>query len=182
MIIALLGVTCVGKTTIGKLVADELNYEFYDLDAELKSYYNDTILNIQRDCIGDGYDEKKGVVLKDILKRCGANTVIAVSPIYYTSKYKKSFKDYIVFPIVLYDSPENIADRIVETDDFDNVIENQTRDIKADIRDIRYFISRYKKAFERVETKFNVAGKSADVASLEIIKLIINPQIKIRCG
>ena len=32
MIIAIFGVVCVGKSTIGKLIADELLYEFYDLD------------------------------------------------------------------------------------------------------------------------------------------------------
>ena len=92
MIIAIFGVACVGKSTIGKLIADELLYEFYDLDMEMKRFYNDTILNIQRGCFADAYDSKKALVLKDILSKCGKDTVIAMSPIYYTIKYKKLFR------------------------------------------------------------------------------------------
>jgi hypothetical protein len=141
----------------------------------LKRYYNDTILNIQRGCFGSAYDEKKGIVLKDILKRCGANAVIAVSPIYYTTKYKKSFADYKVFAVVLQDTPENIASRMIDTDDYDNIIENQVRNRKEDIRDIKFFISRYKKAFARIENKYDIAGKSADIAANEIVETVIIP-------
>ena len=116
MIIAFFGVTCVGKTTIGRIVANELQYGFFDVDDEMKLFYNDTIENIQRGCFGDGYDEKKGRVLKDILGRCGENAIIAMSPIYYTTKYKTMFKNYGVLSIVLEDSPENIANRIIYTD------------------------------------------------------------------
>lgn len=50
MIIALFGVTCVGKTTLGKLISEKIGYHFYDLDMEMKTFYNDTITNIQNSC------------------------------------------------------------------------------------------------------------------------------------
>ena len=175
MIIAFFGVVCVGKTTIGRIVAKELRYGFFDLDDEMKVYYNDTILGIQRGCIGDALDTKKGIVLNYILGRCGDKAVISMSPIYYTRKYKLLFRDNKVFSIVLQDSPENIAKRMIDTDDYDNVIENAERDIKTNIKDTRYFISRYKKAFERVEHKHDIAGKTANAAAIEIIETIIKP-------
>ena len=175
MIIALFGVTCVGKTTIGKIVADELGYSFFDLDAQMKLFYNDTIINIQRGCIGDALDTKKARVLKSILDRCGDRAVIAVSPIYYTTKYKLMFKNSKVLSIVLQDSPENIVDRMIYTDDADNVIENPERDRKTEISDIKYFICRYKKAYERIEHKYDIAGKAAITAAREIIETIIKP-------
>jgi shikimate kinase len=173
MIVAFFGVTCVGKTTIGRYVAEELGYSFFDLDEEMKLYYNDTILNIQRGCFGDGIDTKKGIVLKDILDRCGDNAVIAISPIYYTTKYRKPFRDKNVLSIVLHDSPENIADRMIYTDDNDEVIEIPDLDIKEEIRDVKYFISRYKKGFNRIESHYDVNGKDPAVAAHEIIKTII---------
>ena len=89
MIVALFGVTCVGKTTIGRIISGELRYEFYDLDVEIKSYFNDTITNIQNRCFNQHeYDGKKIEVLKSILARCGENAIIAVSSIYYTATYK----------------------------------------------------------------------------------------------
>ena len=135
--------------------------------------YNDTIENIQRGCFGDAYDTKKARVLKDILSRCGENAIIAMSPIYYMTKYKLMFRNSKVFSIVLQDSPENIADRVVYTDENDNVIENPVRDVKTDIRDIKYFISRYKKAFDRIEHKYDIAGRDASTAAREIIDNII---------
>ena len=175
MIIAIFGVTCVGKTTIGELIANDLNYAFFDLDAEMKRFYNDTIENIQRCCIGDELDIKKTLVLKDVLEKCGDSAVIAMSPIYYSVKYKLLFRNNNVLSILLQDSPENIVKRLVYTDDFDLVIENPKRDNKAELKDIRYFISRYKKAFDRIEQKHFIDGKTADVAANEIIETIIKP-------
>ena len=36
MNIMLFGISNVGKTTIGRIVADKLGYDFYDLDEEIK--------------------------------------------------------------------------------------------------------------------------------------------------
>jgi shikimate kinase len=175
MIVAFFGITCVGKTTIGSKVAEELGCSFFDLDAEMKSYYNDTIENIQRGCFADALDTKKATVLKNILCRCGDDAVIAMSPIYYTIKYKTAFRDKNVLSIVLRDSPENIADRMICTDENDVVIENHNRDRNEDIKDIRYFMSRYKKAFERIESSYDIDGKSPGAAAREIIETIIMP-------
>ena len=176
MIIALFGVTCVGKTTVGKIIAEKLQYDFYDLDAEIISFFSNTIDHIQNSCIcRNEYESKKAEVLKSILNKCCVNTIIAISPIYYTLLYKKMFRDKNVFSIVLHDSPENIARRMIDTDENDNIIESCERDIKADLKVVKYFISRYKKAFSKIENKYNVGGKSALEAANEIIGTIIMP-------
>ncbi len=33
------GIGCVGKTTIGKILAEYLSFSFYDLDIEVQNYY-----------------------------------------------------------------------------------------------------------------------------------------------
>lgn len=43
MTILLFGVSNVGKTETGKLLAKTLNYEFYDLDEEVKKHLNITL-------------------------------------------------------------------------------------------------------------------------------------------
>ena len=43
MTILLFGVSNVGKTETGKLLAKSLNYDFYDLDDEVKKYLNITL-------------------------------------------------------------------------------------------------------------------------------------------
>lgn len=43
MKILLFGVSNVGKTTAGRILADKLEYDFYDLDEEVKKHYNMTL-------------------------------------------------------------------------------------------------------------------------------------------
>ena len=43
MIILLFGISNVGKSTVGKIVADTLKIPFYDLDDEIKKLYNITL-------------------------------------------------------------------------------------------------------------------------------------------
>ena len=174
MIIALFGISCVGKTTIGKIIGKELNYEFFDLDREMISYYCDTITNIQNSCFNrHAFDGIKITVLKDILTKCSDNAVIAISPIYYTATYKKPFREKQVISIELQDSPENIAKRLVYTDENDNIIENHLSDIKQEIKDVKYFISHYRKAFSHITIKYHINGKTALEAAREIIDTII---------
>lgn|GEM_PF-6747090 len=101
--------------------------------------------------------------------KCSENSIIAVSPIYYTAKYKKPLKEHDVFSILLQDSPENIAKRVIYTDENDNLIENLDIDINREISDIKYFISRYKKAFSWIENRFDLCGKPVTQAADEII-------------
>jgi len=173
MIIALFGVTCVGKTTIGRIIAENLGYDFYDLDEEIKAYYNDTITNIQNSCFGwHEYDGKKIDVLKAVLCKCKGNSIIAMSPIYYTAKYKKPFKERGVFLIELKDWPENIAQRIVYTDDDDNPIEDYETDIGFEIKDTKRSISCFKNAYDKIENKYFIDGKTAHESAMEIISMI----------
>ena len=170
MIVALFGVTCVGKTTIGRVISDELNCEFYDLDSAFTSYFNDTIENLQRRFfLGNEYDHQKGIVLKSIIGKCSSNTIIAMSPIYYTMSYKHLFTSRDVFSIVLQDTPENIARRVIYTDANDNIIENPVTDYSAEIKDIKYFIARYKSAFSKIDNHYFIDGKSAEDAASDIV-------------
>jgi hypothetical protein len=63
---------------------------------------------------------------------------------------------------VLHDTPENIMQRIIYTDANDNIIENPPNaDYKSDLRDIKYFINRYKTAFSKIENHYFINAKNA---------------------
>ena len=85
-----------------------MNYEFYDLDQEIKSYYQVTI---------EGFfkkypdlkvrDRKRSELLKRLIKG-KENVVIAVSPITYIQYFKEILSKDNVISFELIDTPENI--------------------------------------------------------------------------
>jgi len=171
-IYALFGITCVGKSTIGKLLSDRMGYDYYDMDDEIQEYYNDTLDNIYKDCCFPmSRDEKQAKVFSHILHKCKRDTIIAVSPMYYYKLFRNLLKNYSVICIELKDTPENIAKRVIFTDENDEIIVDDIGEYKENLRDVKYFIFRYKNTFAHLEWKFYIGGRSAlDCADeLEII-------------
>ena len=82
MNIFLTGVSCVGKSTLGKILADRLNYQFYDLDSEIEKYFGESIERLMsRYLTGHNFRYKIGVVvLKDILFNRSSNDSVIVLP------------------------------------------------------------------------------------------------------
>ena len=67
MIIYLVGISCVGKTTIGRMLAEKINYSFFDLDEEIEKYYQKPIERMQDEWLKmNGYRDI--ICLYDILK------------------------------------------------------------------------------------------------------------------
>ena len=80
MIIYLVGISCVGKTTIGRMLAEKINYSFYDLDEEIEKYYQKTIERIQDECLTmNGYREKASTVLDKLFSET-VDSVISGTP------------------------------------------------------------------------------------------------------
>lgn len=67
MKILLFGVSNVGKTTIGKLLAEKIKFSFYDLDEEIKKYYGITLEEFVHTENLRWRDQKEGILLKKFL-------------------------------------------------------------------------------------------------------------------
>ena len=91
MLIILMGVTGSGKTTVGRLLADELGWEFYDAD-DFHSPAN--IEKMKRGIPLDEADRKPWLeTLNDLIRNRlehGENGVLACSAL------KKSYRDYLL--------------------------------------------------------------------------------------
>ncbi len=80
MIIYLIGISCVGKTTIGKMLAEKIGFSFFDLDEEIQNYYEKPIERIQDECLTmNGYREKASVVLDKLFSK-NVDSVISGTP------------------------------------------------------------------------------------------------------
>ena len=142
MKILLFGVSNVGKTTIGKLLAERIGYKFYDLDEEVKASLGMTLEEFVNTGDLRWRDQKRGSIIKKII-RLEEDLVFAITPISYTENFRTRINRDDILAIELYDTPENIFSRLVFSDENDVVYtdnhyknehkEDYLRDIQADL-------------------------------------------------
>ena len=121
MKILLFGITNVGKSTIGKLLSEKLNYEFDDLDEEIKRRYGKIDAFMNKYPWTYERHKERGKILSDIVNKYDDNVVIAVSSIFYVRCFSKLLEDENILAIELQDKLENILKRLVYADEDDNV-------------------------------------------------------------
>ena len=120
MKILLFGVSNVGKTTIGKLLAERIGFFFYDLDDEVKSHLGMTLAQFVGTADLKWRDQKRGSIIKKILKQ-EEDVVFSISPISYPDNFQKRIIEDDILLIELYDLPENIFSRLVFSDENDDI-------------------------------------------------------------
>jgi len=167
MRIYLVGVSCVGKSTIGKILADKLSYNFADFDLEIPRRMGESIKTIQsRNFNGYGFREEVSHILSEILEENKDHVVIAMPPSGMYGQYLRVLKkNPDVLTITIKDKAKNILERLVFYDDdneylIQNVVNDNNRqhyyqEIKEDIE---YFYTTHRKT----KMKFNIAGRNAE--------------------
>ncbi|ODS35325.1 MAG: hypothetical protein A7316_04055 [Candidatus Altiarchaeales archaeon WOR_SM1_86-2] len=183
--IFLVGVSCVGKTNIGKRLADEIGYKFFDLDSEIERYFNESISCIQSQFLSD-YSYRKSVskVLRKIIEENKDNNfVMALPPSGLRDWYYKELKKTDPLIIALNDSPENILKRITFYDDDSNKIEKKLnkREKQYYLRDIEKDIAFFKKYNANADYQININGLNIQ-ESVKKLKALINTLDNINQG
>ena len=144
MNILLFGVTNVGKTTIGRILAKELQYNFYDLDEVIQKKFSVTQEKFVKTGTLEQRDEIRGKIIGEILQ-AETTSVIAITPM----SFSQYFKDFLnldnVLAIELIDSAENLFDRLVFSDENDVI-------------------------YKDIKNKFNVNAMPPDKATSKLIK------------
>jgi shikimate kinase len=178
MRIFLTGVACVGKSTIAAKLADLLDYQFFDLDLEIESFFGTSIERLQdRHLTSYSYRAEASKALVSLLAREGsANCVIALSPSGLMDSYWKVVKKAAESTIVvLQDTPENILKRITFYDiDSRRIYRDLTdRERLLYLREIKRDITYYRRPYQRAHITVDIAGWSPDEASLRIKDLLM---------
>lgn len=172
MNILLFGISNVGKTTIGGILARKLEYTFFDIDEEVKNRYHTTLEHFVNTVWPYERDKIRGEIIGSILS-FQKDTVVAVTPMYYTRWFSKYLDREDVMAIELQDSPENVFGRLVFSDENDRVYkDDEYRDAHKAyyMRDIKKDITYYKKPFMKVKNKFSIDGASPEEAADQLIE------------
>ena len=106
MKILLFGVSNVGKTKIGTMLAKQLGYSYYDLDEEIKKEFQMTLEEFVHTENLRWRDQKRGRIIKKILAQ-EEDMVFVISPISYTDNFSKRIIKDDILPIQLVDTPAN---------------------------------------------------------------------------
>ena len=161
MTILLFGVSNVGKSITGELLANRLGYDFYDLDEETKKHRNTTLEEFVSTGTLRERDQIRCNLINSLIARIG-DKVIAVTPISYIQTLQSLLFSSAIFSIELIDSAENIFDRLVFSDENDNVYKDD--DYKNEHRD--YYLSEISKDLEwygsiytDIKHKFHISGR-----------------------
>lgn len=173
MKILLFGVSNVGKTTIGTMLAKQLGYSYYDLDEEIKKEFQMTLEEFVHTENLRWRDKKRGRIIKKILAH-EENMVFVISPISYTDNFGKRIIEDDILPIELVDTPANIFGRLdfSNTDDTiykDDDYKNQHRDYyMADIQaDLEWYGSVYSQI--GITNKFEINNEPPEIVVKRLI-------------
>jgi len=170
------GVPCVGKSTIGKLMAERLGYHFVDFDLEVEKRLNQHISALKAACAGFNpeynYREKVKHILVDVLAENPDNLVISMPPGGLFGQYSRILhKNPDVLTIELQDDAINILKRIAFYDEETKPIEVHLddKDRAYYLRDIQRDIQFYKVPNQKVQMRFHLHGMNASEAADALI-------------
>lgn len=173
MNLLLFGISNVGKTTTGKIIAEMLNVSFYDMDEEIKRYYGITLEEFVSRGTIEQRDAKRGKILKELVQR-PEHKVISLTPMSYSQHFKDVLKSKDVLAIELRDSAENIFDRLVFSDENDVIYvddEYKMRHKKYYLSEINKDLEWYGGVYKCIKNKFDINNKAPKDVASQIIEI-----------
>lgn len=172
MKILLFGVSNVGKTTIGKKLAEVLGFEFHDLDEEVMMSFNTTIEKFVNTGTVESRDRKRGKLIGQLLQN-EQNLVMAITPMSYPENFAPYLNRDDVLAIELQDTPKHIFDRLIFSDENDNTYEDDGyKNLHKDhyIKEIKEDILWYGIVFQNIKNKFDMKGDTLETVVGRLIR------------
>ena len=154
MRIFLVGVSCVGKTTIGANLAKSLDCNFFDFDKEVERFFKMPIEHLQEkfDNMELFRQEASKALLHVLNSKESQNSVIALPPSGLMNFYWNVVSESTGTIVALKDDPLNILKRIDFFDKDSNLITKKLSDKEKNYylseiqKDIFYYYNSYKRA------------------------------------
>lgn len=168
----LTGVGCVGKTTIGRKVADLTGLAFFDLDHEVEAFFGASIERLQsRFLTPHSYGNEAAKALLHLLERPQSRrSVIALPPSGLMGGYLRVIKRSTGVVVALRDEPQNILERIAFFDIDSNPIERRltASEQRAYLGEIKKDIAYFGKTYARAHLRVDIAGLDVEAAARRV--------------
>jgi len=172
MRIFLTGVSCVGKTTVGKKLAAMLSCTFFDLDQEIEAFFGAPIERLQnRFLTMNAFRNEACKALRSLLQRTESQScVIALPPSGLMNPYWRLVKNTRGTIITSTDTPSNILQRIRFYDIDSRLIEKHLTDKEKTywLSQIRKDIAYFGKTFKRAHRIIDISGLNVDQATAKV--------------
>jgi shikimate kinase len=160
--IFLTGVSCVGKTGVGKALAALLRVDFFDLDDEVEKYFGTSIERLQNQFLTmHSFREKAAEALVHLLAKPESHkSVIALSPSGLMGGYLRVIRKASGITVALSDRPENILARIrfydIDSNPIEKVLTAEER--QAYLKEIRKDMTYFRPSYKRADLVVDIAG------------------------
>ncbi len=176
MQIFLTGVGCVGKSTIGKIIAELLGIQFFDLDVEVETFFKTSIERLQQRCFNmHEYRKEAAKALVHLLNRPeSTESVITLPSSGLMGAYLNALKNNNGIKVVITDQPENIVERLRFYDIDSRPIEKELslEEKKLYLREIKGDMTYFGKSYKRANLQVDITGLEPVQAAHKIIDLV----------
>lgn len=168
----LVGVACVGKTTIGARLAEKLGIAFIDLDEEIEQTFGQGMGTIQRRFLTQySFRVEAAQILKNVLaQHAEASLVLALPPSGLRDAYWRVVKKAGAVVIALVDRPVNIVARADFYDDDGKKLEVRLteRERRLHVEDTRKDIKYFNKSYVRAQLHVDLDGAGVEGSAEKI--------------
>lgn len=122
-------------------------------------------------------DRKRGIVIRNLLE-CDCNQVIAVTPISYADNFEQYLLRDDVLAIELLDDAENIFERLVFSDEHDQIYkDDECKNAHKDyyLSEIKADIQWYGNVYKNIRNKLYICNDEVETV---VDRIIINYKLK----
>jgi len=168
--VSLVGVSCVGTTTIGRILAARRGWPFFDLDEEIERHFGLSIERLQaRFLTGYSYRKDCAVVLERIAT-ANPDCVIALPPSGLRDAFLRVVRRVPGVTVAVHDTPENILERItfydIDSRPIDKHLTREERNLY--LKEIKADISYFKRSYERADLQVTITGLDPEASAAAI--------------
>lgn len=170
MRVSLVGVSCVGTTTIGRILADRRGWPFFDLDEEIERHFGLSIERLQARFL-TRYDYRKDCAV--VLERIAAanpDCVIALPPSGLRDAFLRVVRRMPGVTVAVHDTPENILERItfydIDSRPIDKHLTGEERILY--LKEIKADIAYFKRSYARADLQVTITGLDPEASAAAI--------------